>query len=123
MSEAREFKLYRFLRNFIVGCGWLLFLYEWINVSYQTPRRERITLAFVLIPSLFFIQFCIYLWIAHNKRLATQGNRGIATRYTSPAFSQDHLGRRLILDDGALFCKEITVSVDGDSKSYTAAKI
>ena len=122
MTKVRRLQLYRILRHFFVGCGWLIFLYEWIYVSYQTPGREQATLVFVLIPSLLLIQSGIYVWIAHNKRLATQGRRGLATRYTSPVFSRDHLGRRLIVDDRTLLGKEIVISVDGDSKSYTAVK-
>jgi hypothetical protein len=120
MSEASKFRLYRFLRYFFVGCGWLIFVYEWIHVSYDTPRRDQLTLAYVLIFSLPLIQAGIYFWIAHNRRLSTQGRRGLATRYTSPAYSEDRLGRRLIFNDGALLSKEIVVSVEGNSKLYAA---
>lgn len=114
-------KSYRFLRYIIAGSGWLLFLYEWIRVSHQAPGRDELTLILVLLPSLFLIHVSATAWIAHSKRLAARGKRGLVTRYTSPVFSQDHLGRQLRLDKSSTVSKEIIVSIDGDAKSYTPA--
>lgn len=122
MSEASKFRLYRFLRYFFVGCGWLIFVYEWIHVSHDTSGRDQLTLTYVLVLSLLLIQAGICFWIAHNRRLSTQGRRGLTTRYTSPAYSEDRLGRRLIFNDGALLSREIVVSVNGNSKLYAAKK-
>jgi hypothetical protein len=121
MSNRHKLRFYRFLRRISAGCGWLLYFYEWIHVSYNTPGREQISFVFILVPSLFLIHAGIRIWIGHNKRLAAQGRRGLSTRYTSPVFSTDHLGRRLCLGDNSLLCKEIVVWIDGDSKFYAAA--
>lgn len=112
---------YRLLRYLLAGCGWLLVFYEWIHVTRQTPRRDELTLILVLIPSLLLIHAGVTAWIAHSKRLAARGKRGLATRYTSPAYSQDHLGRRLILDERSLRSKEIEISIDGEVKTYAPA--
>ncbi len=119
MSRAHKMQLYRVLRYFLAECGWLMFIYEWIRVSRETPGKDQITLVFVLVPSLLLIHAGVSVWIAHNKSLAANGKRGLVTRYISPAFSRDHLGRQLIMESGWLSCSEIVVSIDGDSKCYT----
>lgn len=121
MSKARRFQSHRLLRYVLAGCGWLIVFYEWIHVSQQAPGRDEMTLILVLIPSLLVIHAGATAWIMHNKRLAVRGKRGLVSRYTSPVFSQDHLGRRLILDERSLRGKEIDIFIDGDSKSYTLA--
>lgn len=121
MSTVRRTKSHRLLRYIIAGCGWLVVLFEWIHVSQQAPGRDELTLVVVLIPALLLIHAGATAWIAHSKRLAARGKRGLATRYTSPAFSQDHLGRDLFLDKSSIGSKEIIVSIDGDSKFYTPA--
>lgn len=121
MSIEHRSKSYSLLRYVLAGCGWLLVFYEWIHVSHQSPGRDEITLILVLIPSLLLIHAATKAWIVHSKRLAARGKRGLVTRYTSPVFSQDHLGRRLIMDETSIENREIVVSVDGDTKSYTPA--
>ena len=121
MSTVHRSKSYTLLRYIIAGSGWLLIFYEWIRVSHQAPGRDELTLILVLIPSLFLIHAGAIAWIAHSRRLAARGKRGRVTRYTSPAFSQDHLGRQLLIDKSSIGSKEIIVSIDGDSKSYTPA--
>jgi hypothetical protein len=79
------------------------------------------TLVLVLFPSLLLIHAGAAGWIAHSKRLAARGMRGRVTRYTSPVFSQDHLGRRLLMDERLVGSREIVISIDGESKSYTPA--
>jgi len=120
-TGERKAQLYSYLRRISAGCGWLLFGYEWVHVSYETPRREQLLFVFILVTNLIAIHISIHFWIAHNKRLATQGRRGLMTRYTSPVFSQDHLGRRLFLDDRSFLSREIVVSINGDCKFYAAA--
>lgn len=117
----RKAQLYPHLRRISAGCGWLLFGYEWVHVSYQTPRKEQLVFVTILVTSLLLIHIGIYFWIAHNKRLAAQGRRGLMTRYTSPVFSQDHLGRELLLDAGSLLSRELVVSINGNCKVYAAA--
>lgn len=117
----RVTKPYRFLRYVMSGCGWLLVVYEWIQVSHQEPRKDALTLILVLVPSLFLIHAGATAWIAHSRRLAVRGKRGLVTRYTSPTFSQDHLGRQLLFDKSSIGSKEIIVSIDGEAKSYNPA--
>lgn len=76
----------------------LIVLFEWIHVSRQTPGIEKLTLLLFLIPALL-IQFGVTVWICHRKRIATRGERGLLSRYTSPVFSQDSLGRRFMMDE------------------------
>lgn len=121
MPDAPKIRIYRRLRYLVAGCGWLLVLYEWFHVSQETPYRDELTLVLVLIPSLVLIHAGVTAWIAHSKRLAARGKRGRATRYTSPVYTQDHLGRRLIMDEKAPSCKEINISIDGDVKTYSPA--
>jgi len=119
--EASKAGLYSFLRRLTAGIGWLLFGYEWVHVSAQTPGKEQIVFVIILVTSLLLIHVGIHSWIAHNNRLAAKGRRGLATRYTSPVFSQDHLGRQLLLDASSLLSREIVVSINGDCKVYAAA--
>ena len=121
MSVVRQGKFPSLLRYLLAGCGWLLVFYEWIRVSHQAPGRDELTLVLVLVPSLFLIHACAAAWIAHCKRLAARGKRGLITRYTSPSFSHDQLGRQLLVAKNAIGSKEIIVSVNGDAKSYTPA--
>lgn len=121
MSTVLRSKVPRLVRYVFAGCGWLIVLYEWIHVSRQAPGKDELTLVLVLIPSLFLIHAGASAWIAHSKRLATRGKRGLATRYTSPVFSQDHLGRRLLMDEKSLGSREIVISIHGDAKSYAPA--
>jgi hypothetical protein len=109
------------LRYVFAGCGWLVVFYEWVHVSHQAPGRDELTLVLVLIPSLFLIHAGASAWIAHSKRLAVRGKRGLVTRYTSPVFTQDHLGRRLLMDERSIGSKEIVISIHGDAKFYTPA--
>jgi hypothetical protein len=117
----RTIQLYPYLRRLTAGCGWLLFGYEWVHVSYQTPKREQLVFVVILVTSLLLINTGIHFWVAHNKRVAARGKRGLITRYTSPVFLQDHLGRQLFLDKGSLLSREIVVSINGDCKFYAAA--
>lgn len=110
-----------FIRYCFAGCGWLIVFYEWIHVSHQAPGRDELTLVLLLFPSLFLIHAGAIAWIAHCKRLAARGKRGLVTRYTSPVFSQDHMGRRLLMDESSIGSKEIVISIDRDAKSYTSA--
>jgi len=121
VPTVRRTKSYTFFRYIIAASGWLIIFYEWIRVSHQAPGRDELTLILVLIPSLFLIHVGAAAWIAHSRRLAARGKRGLVTRYTSPAFSQDHLGRQLLFDKSSIASKEIIVSIDGGSKSYTPA--
>lgn len=113
--------MYPALRYLMAGCGWLLVLFEWIHVSHGAPARQPLTLLLLLIPSLVVLHAAATTWIAHCKRVAARGKRGLITRYTSPAFSQDHFGRRLIMNEKSLRSKEIDISIDGDVKSYNLA--
>lgn len=112
---------YRLIRYLAAGCGWLIVSYEWLHVSQQAPGRDEITLVLVLIPSLFLIHGGAIAWISHSKRLAARGKRGLITRYTSPVFLQDHLGRKLIINEKSLDSKEIEITIDGEVKSYAPA--
>lgn len=123
MSKVRKLQIDRIIRNLCAACGWLLFLFEWIRIGRGTSGREERILLIVLISSLLMIHTGMYFWVRHSKRLAARGKRGAATRYTSPVFSRDHLGRTLVMDDKARMSREIVVSIDGDSKIYSAAEI
>ena len=121
MSIVPRTKSSSLFRYVFAGIGWLVVLYEWVHVSHQAPGRDELTLVLVLIPSLFLIHAGASAWISHSKRLAIRGKRGLVTRYTSPVFTQDHLGRRLLMDERSIRSKEITISIHGDAKSYTPA--
>lgn len=112
--------LYPLWRYILGGCGWLIVLFEWVHVSHETPGRDEVMLFLVLIPALFLIHTGATAWIRHSKRVAARGKRGLVTRYTFPDFSEDHLGRQLIVDDNLLLNKEVDVSVHGNAKSYTS---
>ncbi len=121
MSTVHRTKSHTFFRYIIAGSGWLIIFYEWIRVSHQAPGRDELTLILVLIPSLFLIHVGASAWIGHCRRLAAKGKRGLITRYTSPVFSHDHLGRQLLFDEGSTGSKEVIVSIDGNTKSYAPA--
>jgi len=114
-------KSHTFFRYIIAASGWLIIFYEWIRVSHQAPGRDELALVVVLIPALFLIHVGASAWIGHSRRLAARGKRGLITRYTSPVFSRDHLGRELLFDEGSIGSKEVIISIDGNTKSYAPA--
>lgn len=120
MADTPKLRFSRPVRYLLVILGWLLCAYEWVRVWRWTPRREEATLFYVLIPAILVIHGCMYLWVAHSKRLAARGKRGRVTRYTPPQFSRDHLGRQIILDASSRLSREIEISIEGDCKRYTA---
>lgn len=121
MPSSRYPRLYKYLRHIAAACGWLLYLYEWVHVSWQTPRREPVAFAILLISVTLLMHAGIAAWISHNKRLAANGKRGRMTRYTVPSFTQDTLGRQLFVHDAAHQSREIIVGVEGDTKYYMPA--
>lgn len=98
--------------------GWVLFVFEWIRVTRHTAHADEIILVIILISSLLLIHVSTYSWIGHNKRIAASGKRGSTTRYASPEYSRDSLGRVLILDEKVHESREIVISIDGDTKVY-----
>jgi hypothetical protein len=123
MPVSRYPRLYKFLRRVAAGCGWLLYFYEWVHVSWETPRSEPVAFAILLVVATLLMHASIAAWIAHNKRLAAKGMRGRMTRYTVPCFSRDYLGRELVLDEASRLSREIVVSIDGDTKFYMPAPV
>ncbi len=103
--------------------GWILFVIEWIRVTHRTAHADEIILVIVLISSLLLIHIGTYSWIGHNKRIAASGKRGSMTRYASPAYSHDYLGRALVLDEKVRESREIVVSIDGDTKIYHSVEV
>lgn len=101
-------------------CGWIAFAIEWVRISRHTAHSDEVILVILLILALLVIHAVLYAWVGHNKRLASRGTRGTMTRYASPEFVLDHLGRTLIINKEVRQSQEITVSVDGDSKTYYA---
>lgn len=122
MPVSRYPRLYKFLRHVAAACGWLLYFYEWVHVSWQTPRHEPIAFAILLISATLLMHAGIAAWIAHNKRLAATGKRGRMTRYTVPAFTQDYLGRQLVVHEETRQSQEVIIRVDGDTKFYLPAQ-
>jgi len=123
MQESSYPKLYGILRYGCAAGGWLLYCYEWVRVSWQTPRREPITFVFLFILTVVAMHFGIVWWIDHNKRRAAAGKRGRSTRYIVPNIAQDYLGRQLVLDDDCTACQEIVVRIDGGTKFYIPAPV
>lgn len=118
MPSNHESRLRRvFFIIFAIG-GWVLFVIEWIRVTRHTAHADEIILAIVLILSLLLIHVGTYSWIGHNKRVAASGKRGAVTRYASPEYSRDSLGRVLIFGEKVHESKEIVISIDGDTKAY-----
>ena len=121
MSDSQKSVLHRYLRRLLAGCGWIVFLFEWLTVSYRTPGSEEVVFAGVLVTSVLLVHLSTWAWITHNKRLARMGGRGRIARYDCPCFSQDHLGRMLVFDDQLRQSNEIVVSIVGTSKVYGRA--
>lgn len=121
MARARRVRSSKLPHYLVAACGWLLLVFEWEHVSHRASRGEEEALILVLIVSLVLIHLAAIIWIAHNKRLAARGKRGLVTRYSPPVFSQDHLGRSLVIESGSLPNREVQVSIDGDSKLYASA--
>lgn len=123
MQQSRFPRLYKFLRYASAAIGWLLYAYEWVHVSWQTPRREPIVFVILFILTVLAMHFSIIWWISHNKRLAAAGKRGLSTRYIVPAIVQDYLGRQLVLHEACSGSQEILVRVDGGIKFYAPAPV
>jgi hypothetical protein len=121
MPTSRYPHLYKFLRRLTAACGWILYVYEWVHVSWETPRREPVTFALLLVAGTLLMHATIAAWIAHNKRLAARGARGQVTRYTVPSFSRDYLGREIVLHEASWSSQEVIVRVDGGRKFYLPA--
>jgi hypothetical protein len=118
MQGSNKPRLYKFLRHIAAGCGWLLYLYEWVHVSWETPSHEPISFVILFIISALLMHAGIAAWIAHNKRLAAAGKRGRLTRYTVPVFTQDYLGRQLVVHEATRLSQEVIVRVEGETKFY-----
>lgn len=118
MFDPTKVRRRRHIRHLYAALGWLVYLYAWRRVLPKTPGIEIAQFAAVLLISLALIHSGAYLWIEHNKRLAARGNRGLQTRYTSPRFSHDTLGRTLLLDQSAVLSGEIILRVQGNEKQY-----
>jgi hypothetical protein len=123
MQDSSYPRLYKFLRYASAAVGWLLYAYEWVHVSWQTPRREPVVFVILFILTIVLMHFSIVWWIDHNKRLALAGKRGLCTRYVVPSFSQDYLGRELVMHDECRLSQEILVRVDGGLKFYAPAPV
>lgn len=123
MQDSRYPRLYKFLRYASAAIGWLLYAYEWVHVSYQTPRREPITFVFLFVLTVIVMHLSIVWWVDHNKRRAAAGRRGLCTRYIVPVFVQDYLGRELVLHDECNMSQEIHVHIDGGTKFYVPAPV
>ncbi len=121
MSDSQKSLLHHCLRRLLAGCGWIVFLFEWLTVSYRTPKNEEVVFVVVLVSSVLLVHISTWAWITHNKRLARLGGRGRIARYVVPRFSQDHLGRELVFDDQLRQSSEIVVSIVGLSKVYSGA--
>jgi hypothetical protein len=121
MQVARFPRLYRILHYGAAAGGWFLYFYELVRISWQTPRRELVSFAILLILTVLLMHLVIVLWIAHNKLKASKGKRGLCTRYIVPAFSRDYVGRQLVLDEVCWISREIVVRVDGGTKCYSLA--
>lgn len=103
--------------------GWVLFVVEWVRVTRQTAHADEITLVIALILSLLLIHLGAYTWIGHNKRIAISGKRGSMTRYASPDFSRDYLGRTVILDRDVDKSREILISINDETKTYHSVEV
>jgi hypothetical protein len=123
MQDSEFPRLYRFLRYASAAIGWLLYCYEWVHVSWQTPRQEPVTFVFLFILTVVLMHLAIAWWIDHNKLIAAAGKRGLSTRYIVPVFVQDYLGRQLVLHDDCRLSQEILVRVDGGTKFYIPAPV
>jgi hypothetical protein len=108
-------------RVITIGIGWLLYCDGWLRILHVTSRREPLSFAVVLAGAALVLSLGVHLWIAHNRRLAAAGHRGNMTRYTSPSYSHDHLGRELVLDGHLTLAREVVVSATGDRKVYVIA--
>lgn len=103
--------------------GWALFLVEWVRVSSQTAQSEALILIIVLALSLLLIHLGTHTWIGHNRRIAAKGKRGSMTRYASPDFSRDSLGRLMVIDSAVYQSQEILISIDGETKVYGPTQV
>jgi len=101
--------------------GWLLYCDGWLRILPITSRRDPLSFAVVLAGAALVLSIGVHFWIAHNRRLAAAGHRGNMTRYTSPSYSHDHLGRELVLDGHLPLAREVVVSATGDRKVYVIA--
>lgn len=103
--------------------GWALFVFEWVHVSSQTAHSDEIILVTILSLSLILIHLGTRSWIGHNRRVAAKGNRGSVTRYASPDFTHDSLGRLMVIDNAIHQSQEILISIEGDKKVYSSVEV
>jgi len=111
----------RHIRHFYDACGWLIYGYAWVRVFSRTPRIEMWSFLLVFLASVALIHASALAWIGHNKRIARRGRRGLSTRYTSPKFQTDHLGRPLRIEGQSPASGELQVSVVAGKKIYSPA--
>ena len=123
VSKERKSLVLKMLRSFCAACGWLLFAIEWIRIWHQTTHFDEMLLLSVLISLFILIHICTYFWIRHNKHIAARGKRGAVTRYMSPIFVKDCLGRTLVIDEEVTDAQEITVCADDTGKFYQAVEV
>jgi len=119
--NPHKVKRRRHIRHFYAACGWLLYLAGWVRVLPRTATVELWSFGLIFLAAVIFIHVGAAAWIGHNKRLASRGKRGLATRYMPPRFSADHLERPLRIDHAAYAASEVVVTVKGHAKLYVAA--
>lgn len=109
-------------RQIGVVVGWILYCVGWARTTQITSRREPLYFVIFFAGAALLLKLTVRLWVAHNKRLATSGRRGVVTRYTVPSYSHDHLGRTLVFAPEVSSGREITISVTAGTKLYSAVQ-
>ena len=102
---------------------WIVFGYNWYIVfQREVSRGSLYPLGILFGITALGLSITIW-WVAHNKRIASKGNRKTLMPAPLEPFEQDNLGRSVIAPDIALLqnAAQVTISIDEEGhKVYTA---
>ena len=77
--------------------GWTLFAYWWVDVIEKTDKVVFLRALAAVVIVIDIVLFATLIWIAHNRRLARRGKRGLSTPFRIPQFERDRVHRAIIL--------------------------
>jgi len=100
--------------------GWVLFALWWRVVLTVESTDFFLRALAILGVGMAVVFTTSRWWVAHNKRLARKGNRGLTSRYAVPSWAHDAIDRPVVMQSRSELAAAavITISADGQTKRY-----
>lgn len=104
----------------LLAAGWLLFALWWRVVLVKESTSFLLYALSIVGIGVVLVFAASVAWVQHNKRLARRGRRGNASAYLTRAWTEDALGRQVVLPPHRLLttARVITLRAEGEAKQY-----